>query len=396
MAWRDQLKTGASFRKVPFKTVDAETRVGRRTVSHEYPQRDLPYTEDLGRKARQYVVDAYVIGERYMLERDALIAALEAPGPGELVHPRWGVLFVAVLDVVSVREAQREGGLARFSITFVEHGNNTFPKPITDTALQVERAATTVDAAVAENFGQAHDVAGPGVVFEEALKGLQKDLDRQLRTVRQVTSTGDMARMVGLVAGVSDRLTALIRTPVVLAQQVISLGVQLTTSMGRPLQALAEFRAVFVANTRPTTATLTGSTRARLTGNSTARADLQRRLALGNQARVLVQLDGMTAQQGLQLRDGLLDQIDAELELTDPPAAVATALLGLRAAVVRDVSVRIELLGETSSFTPQAVLPALVLAHRIYQDASRADDLMARNAVRHPAFVPAKPLEVRA
>jgi prophage DNA circulation protein len=35
-----------------------------------------------------------------------------------------------------------------------------------------------------------------------------------------------------------------------------------------------------------------------------------------------------------------------------------------------------------------------VLAHRIYQDATRSDELVARNGVAHPAFMPARPLEV--
>lgn len=35
-----------------------------------------------------------------------------------------------------------------------------------------------------------------------------------------------------------------------------------------------------------------------------------------------------------------------------------------------------------------APLPALAIAYRLYQDASRTVDLMARNAVPHPAFMP--------
>jgi hypothetical protein len=48
------------------------------------------------------------------------------------------------------------------------------------------------------------------------------------------------------------------------------------------------------------------------------------------------------------------------------------------------VTVRAELLRERSTFTPAAVLPALVLAHRIYQDATRVDELVARNARAQP------------
>jgi prophage DNA circulation protein len=36
----------------------------------------------------------------------------------------------------------------------------------------------------------------------------------------------------------------------------------------------------------------------------------------------------------------------------------------------------------------------LVIAHRVYQDASRVDELVLRNGIRHPGFVPAVALEV--
>jgi prophage DNA circulation protein len=101
-----------------------------------------------------------------------------------------------------------------------------------------------------------------------------------------------------------------------------------------------------------------------------------------------------TATQARALRDALLAQIDWELELGDPTYDVTATLAQVRAAVVRDVATRSEYLLRTATYTPLAVLPAVVLAHRIYQDATRADELVLRNGVAHPAFVPAQVLEV--
>lgn len=397
MTWRDNLKTQATFRGVPFQTTDAEARVGRRTVLHEYPLRDRPYTEDMGRRARQYVVEAYVIGDDYLQRRDALMAAIEAAGPGELVHPRYGHVLVAVQDYVSVKESQREGGMARFSITFVEHGSNEFPKAVADSATQVNTSADELVKVSSISFDEAFEVAGSGVTFDQALKDFQADLDAHLKMVRQVTDISALSSTVASVNAISSRLTTLLRTPLTLAQEITGLGTQLSTGVGRPLLALSELARQFGSNPRPTTTALAGSTRARLIANELARADLQRRAALATQARLIaVALDGqdLTAAQARALRDRLLDQMDDELERTDPPVAVASALQRVRGAVVTDVQRRAELLREASTYTPQAVLPALVLAHRIYQDADRADELVARNAVRHPAFVPAGPLEV--
>lgn len=409
MAWRDEMGrvtlpdgrvlVAGSFRGVPFRTVDAEIKVGRRNVVNEYPQRDLPYVDDLGRKARRFVVEAYVIGDNYRAERDALIEAFEGKGSGELNHPRYGLRKVSLDGDVSMKESPERGGMARISVTFVEDSSNTFPKAVENTVAQVETAANAADDATEAAFGKEFSVEGMSVLADQALKGMTSTVAGLLQTVRQVTSVGGLAKIVGLVGGLTGNLAGLIRTPVVLVQGLRSIYAQLVQELERPLSALAELQYVFFANTRSPSVALGGSTRARSLANDTARADLQRRLALTNQARVLAVAIAntdvtATSAQATALRDSLVAQIDMELEVNDPPAEVAKALTRVRAAVVRDVAARSELLLSRSTYTPQAVLPAVVLAHRIYQDATRADELVGRNGVKHPAFVPARPLEV--
>lgn len=48
MTWKDRLQD-ASFRGVPFKVEEESAGTGRRVETHEYPNRDKPYTEDLGK-----------------------------------------------------------------------------------------------------------------------------------------------------------------------------------------------------------------------------------------------------------------------------------------------------------------------------------------------------------
>lgn len=409
MAWRDQMHkltlpdgrvlVAGSFRGVPFRTVDAEIKVGRRNVVNEYPQRDLPYVDDLGRRARRFVVEAYVIGDNYFAERDALIGAFEAPGSGELIHPRYGLRKVSVEGDVSMKESPDRGGMARISVTFVEDGLNTFPKAVENTVAKLETAANAADEATQADFEKKFSVEGPSVLATNAIKGLTKSVGGLLATARQATSVGGLAKVVGLVGGLTGNLAALVRTPVVLVQSLRSIYAQTVQELQRPLSAFAEAQSVFSANSRSTSAALNGSSRARSLANDTARADLERRLSLTNQARVLAvaiaSADQLaTADQAVALRSALVNQIDIELEINDPPAELAKALSNLRAAVVRDVAARAEFLLARSTYTPQAVLPALVLAHRIYQDADRWEELVDRNGVRHPAFVPARPLEI--
>lgn len=388
-----------SFRGVPFRTVDAEMRVGRRNVVNEYPQRDLPYVDDLGRRARRFVVEAYVIGDGYRAERDALIAAFEGKGSGELSHPRYGLRKVSVDGDVSIKETPERGGMARISVTFVEDTSNTFPAAAQDTVAKVESTTNAADAAIEAAFSDAFSVDGMSVLATDALKGMTAKVNGLLQLARRVTSVAGLAAIVRQVGLLSSSLTALIRTPAVLVQSLRSMYAQLVQEVERPLSALAELQSVFFANARPPGTARAGSTRALGLANDTAQSDLQRRLALTNQARLLaVALTSAdvvaTSAQATALRDVLVAQIDIELEVNDPPTAVARALTNVRAAVVRDVAARSEFLLRRASYTPQAVLPALVLAHRIYQDAWRADELAARNGVPNPAFMPVRPLEI--
>ncbi|MFM9902133.1 MAG: DNA circularization protein [Polaromonas sp.] len=408
-SWRDNLGkvtladgrelVGGQFRGIPFHTVDADLKVGRRTVLHEYPQRDVPYVEDLGRRARQYAVEAYVLGDNYFAERDALINAIETAGPGELVHPRYGRLIVAVQDYVTVKESAAQGGIARFSIVFVAAGQNVFPQAEDSTVGKVEEAADATDQAAEDDFGQSYSVQGPSVLSVAGIRALQHDVDALLLMARRATDVSGLASIVGAVAGLTGSMAGLIRTPVVLAQRLSSIYGQFNQALRRPLSAFAELQSVYSSNTRPSQTARAGSSTARSLRNEAARSDLQRRLALSNQARALAMAIAdadlvATADQARALRDALLVQIDQELETNDPAPAVASALGALRAAVVRDVSARSEFLKRRGSFATTAVLPALVVAHRFYQDATRADELVLRNGVRNPAFVPATKLEV--
>lgn len=412
MAWREQFSrvtlpdgrvlVAGSFRGVPFRTVDAEIKVGRRNQVNEYPQRDEPYVDDLGRRARRYVVEAYLIGDNYLVERNALIKAFETKGSGELIHPRYGILKVSIDGEAGFKETPDKGGFVRISVTFVEDTSNNFPKAEVNTVSKVEATTNAADDAAEAAFGKEFSVEGPSVLASQAtdgLKGLSATVKGMLNTARQVTTVEGLAKIARMAGALTGNLAQLIRTPVVLVQSLRSIYAQLVENVRLPLQAFDELQSVFFANARSTSVALAGSSRARSLVNDTARADLQRRLSLSNQARMLTVAISdttvvATSQQATELRDALVAQIDTELEANDPPAEVATALSAMRAAVVRDVAVRSEYLQSRSIFTPASMQPALVLAHRIYQDATRADELLDRNAIRHPAFVPAQPLEV--
>lgn len=120
--WRLRLQP-ASYNGVTFH-VDVGTRTsGRRKHLHEFPKKNVGYLEDMGRKARRWTVQAYVIGPNFEDYRDALIEELEADGNGTLVHPTDGEDTVGV-ETYSVTERRERGGWAEFEMTFTEAGED--------------------------------------------------------------------------------------------------------------------------------------------------------------------------------------------------------------------------------------------------------------------------------
>lgn len=151
--WRLRLRL-ASFNGVEFHVdVDAKSG-GRRNALHEFPKRDIPYAEDMGRRARRFSIAAYVIGPDYVFEADDLVAELEREGPGLLIHPTMGEDLVNV-DTYSRTERRERGGIAEFEITFMEAGEPTFTSPLVDTVSTAIRVAQSA----ISSFQSSSDIA---------------------------------------------------------------------------------------------------------------------------------------------------------------------------------------------------------------------------------------------
>jgi prophage DNA circulation protein len=118
--WRDRLAP-ASFRGCGFLVETTHKASGRRIVLHEYPKRDVPYAEDMGRRARRFRLNAYLIGPNYLQPRDNLINALEAEGPGILICPTLPRMKCAC-EGYSLEETREKGGYCTFDMQFVEEG----------------------------------------------------------------------------------------------------------------------------------------------------------------------------------------------------------------------------------------------------------------------------------
>jgi prophage DNA circulation protein len=432
MAWRDEYRPG-SFRGVPFNLRTSSRTGGRRTILDEYPLRDKPSTQDMGRSARKFTLNMVVSGADYMARRDKLIEALETKGPGTLVHPYYGEMQVALLGDYSCEETTAEGGRATISQTFVESGDEPRPdnKPLT--GAQANAAADLVQEESLFEFVESWDIAGYASFVADEAMGVLGDaagyLEEAGGLLTEVTdyansATGmfaDAANYItsagGLLTGASsfgslvNRLTGnfqqLLLSPGNLAGNIIGL-IRSMTSGSNPFAAFRAQTALFNLGSKAKPVRSSGYvTKARVqqATNQAAVYRLIERVAVAEAVRLATgrplsvngrPLPGMSfdsREQAVQVRDQIM--VELERQQLEASAQRYRALAGLSSSLVVELQRTAANLAPLATYTPHSTMPALLIAHKLYGDARRAQDLVTRNRLTHPGFVVGgQPLEV--
>lgn len=398
MSWREQLGTvtidgremrpGAWFRGVAFFTSSTELAGGRRGVKHEFPRRDTPYFEDLGRMARTYPVEGYVLGEDYLQQRDQLVVALEEDGPGELVHPYYGTLRVAVTGF-RVRESTDEGGIARFAITFEEtEVSAPFPSTVAAGEYLVTAAADAAEEAAGEDFVASYSVLDLAFsALESAASILETACSVMMRVLGPVvTATQQLAKLKRVLDRIVLGADSLVRQPLKVVAAAKDVTVSLASPPLRPSLGLSALLTAYGFTPEATRPLAVTAIRAREQANYDALVRFLRTLLAIQAARQAVAETWESYDAALAARDAICDRLDEQLEGAGD--ASYGALVELRAALVRAVPGEASDLPRLLRVTPPFTVPSLVLAHRLYGNLDREGDLVARNRLPRPGFVP--------
>ena len=153
----------ASYRGAFFFVTGAATSGGRKDVLKEFVSSDRQLVEDLGLLPRSFNLSGTLAARLdptgnvitpYQEVRDTFLAALEAGGPGILVHPFYGRLENIVARSFSLNESTADLGDASIQISFAISDADGRPQP------QENVLATLVsdNTKVADAVGQ--DIAG--------------------------------------------------------------------------------------------------------------------------------------------------------------------------------------------------------------------------------------------
>lgn len=401
MGWKDRLRK-ASFRGVEFQVEADDAQFGRRIQVHEYPMRDVPYVEDLGRSAREFNVKAFLIGDNYMEQRDRLLQAVETEGPGTLVHPWYGELEVSVKDSVRVVHSREHGGMCEVSLAFIESGKLEFPSAKVDTGAKSLEAADDVAEESIEDFAEEIEIEGESDFIidaaldtaDEILSEIQGGLgtamsllSNPIDTIREQVAEAlpiDPEEAAGRVMGMWNGAKGIYGTVSGLPSFIAGV-----LNVGNILQLLGILPEQKVkANIPPDYMTSAD----KIAANDVAISNIFRRS-------MIVQAAGMSAAVKLPVYDDAMALRKSLTEILDQESMTAndtvySALQALRTAVYADITERTRQSARLQTIKPIQVQPSLAVAYDLYEDVSRAGEIIERNSVRHPGFIPAEPLKV--
>lgn len=391
----------ASFRGVEFKVTDRSWSSGRRNHLHEYPDKDTPYAEDLGKKAGNYPVTAFVIGDDYQNKRDALCKACIEKGPGTLVHPDYGTVTV-LCDSITVRESAGTQRMATIELVFIESGEQSVPETAIDLSGSVTSSAAEMAAAAQDSFISEFSLS-EGVAELTSLVGNIADVSTSaidaigsgLEYAQDLSGdlTGAMNKLVDAATSASELKNSaerFLNTPAELASRLDTVFSVVSSMAGNKPESFATVRNLTSQSNASANASV---------ANEDARAEklamqhieqLTKQIVAAKEAEIITKIEFNNAEEATSVLESFVADTE-EIELfsdIEPDNRLMQSLRTTREYVVEYIREIILELPRVRTIRIPEKIPSLALAYDLYEDLDRADEIVTRNKIPYPAFVP--------
>jgi prophage DNA circulation protein len=401
MSWLTQLKD-ASYKGVPFKVDIADLQFGRDIEVSQTPTGQLisketgepiggglnPWVRDRGLLQKQFTVTAHFAGLNYLTERDAFIGAIENGGGGELQLPTFDPINV-IAGKAAIQFNNKQGGFESIKVVFHRYELKVQP----ETSINTQKAATEGIDASKETF-----LASFGTKLEsgaqwvaEASTNLTTNISTTINDTLGLGAVGDGLEAVTEASNtLAQNATTLIYTPTVLADQINDAVSALTFAFEQPINAFnAQLQMLenygVVNNSAGSTPTeqdaIDNNNSFVMIVNNTA-------LAEAGRAAVLEEYTTLDDAQRAKSRFEAAARAQQLLNGNTPGYEESyREISDIMALVSSHITAQGELPSNVDISYPDTNV-SVVLAHDLYGDAERGAEIVNRNSVRNPLFLP--------
>ena len=424
--WPDQMRP-ASFRGVRFYVDNESYKGGRRLKVHEFVDRDDPVIEDLGEAAKTWTVKAFVSSENWQSEMDALFAAATAGGPATLRLPSRGGVLAHCSSVTSNFERNKLGWYGvDLEFNLVGEASGFTPVRLAQVLIReaADAALSAVVAAVV-NGTQGVELGGQRPLAAEAFSDfvgmvaelpeslelddidgpqIKRKLDRLAEDVASLSENYAVAKSWDESENVVLDGTGLFeRTGLVLLEAIENATVDESTALRmatmfdamlhetpRALESTQdEIDLIYFDNVQEAAIITRRRTATRFKEDEDAHvlASGVRNLALMAYCKVISKLDFVTRKDAIQYRanlSGMLQEVARETVDAEALAQINAVV----AKAVEYISQNIVDLKPIVTVETKTSLPAVFWSYYLYGHTDSVEDLVERNGVEHPSFMP--------
>lgn len=403
MAW---LFKNASFRGIGFYVDTSDRDGGRTLIAHTIPQGEGELWEDVGPESDVVQIEAYLVGApaqnltsfnpqidslqtrnqfpsqqpadpTLFYWRDRLLQALERKGPGTLEHPLYGILWVRARRW-RFTEQKGEQGFIRASIEFVRE--RQFAPTITVSTKSPTGAAAersdALEAAAGADVTEGLVTAGA----ETARDASSGELTKLGNALKSMKAAGEQAAELSRQAvGMINDAKALATIPADMVSRVVTSVRDVERAFNDALGALAAYEVLLEL-----VPDVWGSPAE--DNNAGLVSSLTRSAAAGGALRAIVRVEWDSYEQAVARRGELFSRLESLARTASD--TLYEELSEYQATLTALVPPEGENLPRVGTFVPPTSMPALVVAQRVYGDATREAEIIARNRIRNPNLVP--------
>lgn len=382
------LRSEASFRGIKFFIETGDDKFGRNTVKHQFPNREKPFVEDMGKRLDSFQIEGYVVGDDHLDQKDQLRDAALVPGPGTLIHPFYGTIKV-YCDDLQIRQSSNEKRFTRVQFTFIEAGD---PIAVDSTPHTQGKVRSNVDVSIdsiKNEFKPKWAYTKLAYSATQSALAALKQANDSIVSAKQTFKTetqfvDDIGKIIGSLESIALDATGLAEGIIglitfgILEKDDNTNGIPDLRESLKNLQQLYSFSPIVDLGS----------------GVVDSLTAMVQQGAVVISSVLLSDIEYTSVDEAYLFRDSVLDALDGILS-DDIGDDLFASLTDLRVAVVTDIEARAATLSKLSTYTPSESMPVLVIANELYGSVDNEQDIIDRNKILHPGFaLGGKPLSV--
>ncbi len=402
MGWRDDQKEFGKLdgKKFIYENVDDEG--GADGVIHDIATSGRPVYEGISEGQEAFDVTAVFVGEDYLVDMDDFIEILRKPKTHKFEHPYRGTFRCALAGRYKLTNSRTSGGKCEFRFRLVVTKDQAFPL-IRDASLDLLNQVGLVNLALIASYKRRFKVG----TFVKQIIGTIGLATAAMRVVEvKIQAAMNLTESFGsAVTGFADQASALLRKPDDMITSMTGTAIGIIAGVASSVDDLPSrnrraqstftqaMREIF-GQPRPSQPRLS-TPESLLERDNSIQWWLANRISFVSGAAAAVTDMSFSSTDEVNLFKseflGFFDQITIDPDLDDQ---MYSQIRQLKANVVEYLAGVAQDLPQLTTYTTHKALPALVVAYQIYGDNDRNLEIVDRNNVIDPMFVPPRTLEV--